>query len=314
MYPVFAEVGPSVKPLEIGLVLFTGEVPPNGVTARWEELRALALRAEEIGFDTVWAPDELLWRRTPETERGFWDGVAMMGALAAVTSRVKIGSWVMSALYRNPGIVAKAAETIDEISGGRFVFGLGAGHAWPGQATAFGLPEDQVYARFEEALEIIVPLLRGGRADFEGKWHAARDLPQRPVGPRPNGIPIMIGGHGPKGMRHAAKLADIWSCYVEEPDYREELTRKVAAFNSACAEVGRDPESIGRSAGIDVAPLASSAADAPPNTSIVGNAETITDALRELHAAGFSQLELTLTPQSMESLDAMAPALEMLRG
>ena len=81
-----------MKQLEIGLVLYTGEVPPDRVTARWEELSALALRAEEIGFDTVWAPDELLWRRTPETERGFWDGVAMMGALAAITSRVKIGS------------------------------------------------------------------------------------------------------------------------------------------------------------------------------------------------------------------------------
>ena len=302
-----------MKPIEIGLVLYTGEVPPDRVTARWEELRALALRAEEIGFDTVWAPDELLWRRTPETERGFWDGVAMMGALAAVTSRVKIGSWVMSALHRNPGIVAKAVETIDEISGGRFVFGLGAGHEWPGQAKAFGLPEDQVYARFEEALEIIVPLLRGGRADFEGKWHAARDLPQRPVGPRPNGIPIMIGGHGPKGMRHAAKLADIWSCYVEEPDYREELTRKVAAFNAACAEVGRDPESIGRSAGVDVAPLAGSAAEAPPATSIVGSANTIADSLQELRAAGFSQLELILTPSSMEAVEAMVPVLELLR-
>jgi alkanesulfonate monooxygenase SsuD/methylene tetrahydromethanopterin reductase-like flavin-dependent oxidoreductase (luciferase family) len=304
---------PSVKPLEVGLVLYTGDVGSDRVTARWEELRALALRAEEIGFDTVWAPDELLWRRTRETERGFWDGVAMMGALAAVTSRIKVGSWVMSALHRNPGIVAKAVETIDEISGGRFVFGLGAGHEWPGQATAFGLPEDQVYARFEEALEVIVPLLRGGHADFEGKWHAARNLPQRPVGPRPNGIPIMIGGHGPKGMRHAAKLADIWSCYVEEPDYRAELTRKVAAFNAACAEVGRDPESIGRSAGIDVAPLAGSTEDAPPNASILGTVETIADGLRELHAAGFSQLELILTPQSMPAVDAMAPMLEVLR-
>ena len=299
--------------LEIGLVLYTGDVGPDRVTARWEELRTLALRAEEIGFDTVWAPDELLWRRTPETERGFWDGVAMLGALAAVTSRIRIGSWVMSALHRNPGIIAKAVETIDEISGGRFVFGLGAGHAWPGQAKTFGLPEDQVYARFEEALEIIVPLLRGGRADFEGHWHAARDLPQRPVGPRPNGIPIMIGGHGPKGMRHAAKLADVWSCYVEEPDYRAELKRKIAAFDAACAEVGRDPETIGRSAGIDVAPLAGSADEAPPNTSIAGSAETIAEGLRELRAMGFSQLELIPAPQSIEAVEAMAPVLELLR-
>src|SRR5215217_4555451 len=77
---------------------------------------------------------------------------------------------VMSALHRNAGIIAKTVETLDEISGGRFLFGLDAGHAWPGQAHAFGLPEDNIFGRFEEALEVIVPLLRSGRADFEGTW------------------------------------------------------------------------------------------------------------------------------------------------
>ncbi len=114
-----------------------------------------------------------------------WDGVSMAGAVAATTSRVKFGTWVLSALHRNPGIIAKTAETLDEISGGRFVFGLGAGHEWPGQARAFGLPEDRIFARSDEALNVIIPLLRTGRADFEGEFHAARDLPQQPVGPRP---------------------------------------------------------------------------------------------------------------------------------
>jgi len=108
----------------------------------------MALRAEVIGFDTVWTPDELLWRPKDHPIMGVWEGIAMAGAVAATTSRVKVGTWVMSALHRNAGIIAKAAETLDEISGGRFVFGLGAGHAWPGQAHAFGLPEDQIFARF----------------------------------------------------------------------------------------------------------------------------------------------------------------------
>jgi alkanesulfonate monooxygenase SsuD/methylene tetrahydromethanopterin reductase-like flavin-dependent oxidoreductase (luciferase family) len=136
---------------------------------------------------------------------------------------------------------------------------------------------------------------------------------KKPIGPRPNGIPIMIGGHGPKGMRHAAELADIWSCYVEEPDYREELRRKLAAFNAACGEVGRDPESIGRSVGVDVAPLARSAAEAPPTTSILGTAEEIAEGLRELHAGGFSHLELIPTPHSMEAIEAMEHVLQLLR-
>jgi len=214
----------------MGFVIVTGDAGAERTTARWSEIRALALRAEAIGFDTVWAPDELLWRPASGKERGFWDCLAMAGALAAVTSRVQVGTWVMSALHRNPGIIAKAVETLDEISGGRYVFGLGAGHEWPGQAWAFGLPEDHIYQRFEDALQIIVPLLRGGHADFEGTWHAAHDLDQRPVGPRPGAIPIMIGGHGPKGLRHAARLADIWSCYAEERSDVEEMGPRVVAL------------------------------------------------------------------------------------
>ena len=164
-----------MRPFEIGLVLPMGDSFIDGSTVRWIDIRSLALRAEELGFDTVWTADELLWRPPDGKPQGWWDGVAMTGAVAAATSRVKVGSWVLSALHRNPGITAKAVETIDEISGGRFVFGLGSGHAGR-QAHAFGLPEDHVYGRFEEALEIILPLLRQGRADFEGTFHAARDL------------------------------------------------------------------------------------------------------------------------------------------
>ena len=151
----------------------------------------------------------------------------MAGAVAAATSRIKVGTWVLSALHRNPGITAKAVETLDEISGGRFVFGLGSGHAGR-QAHAFGLPEDHVIGRFEEAVEIIVPLLRDGRADFEGTFHAARDLEHRPVGPRPGRIPIMIGAEGPKMLRLAARHADIWSWYVEERSDLDEFGPRLA--------------------------------------------------------------------------------------
>lgn len=196
---------------EIGIVLPLAQFGPERVTARWTDLREMTSRAEAMGFDTLWIPDELLWRVEDEAPRGMWDGVSMAGAVAATTSRIKVCTWVLSALHRNPGIIAKTAETLDEISGGRFVFGLGAGHEWPGQAHAFGLPEDRIFARFEEALQIIVPLMRRGHADFEGDFHAARDLPQQPVGPRPNAIPLLIGGNGPKGQRHAAINADTWS-------------------------------------------------------------------------------------------------------
>ncbi|MHB8459162.1 MAG: LLM class flavin-dependent oxidoreductase [Candidatus Limnocylindrales bacterium] len=301
-----------MRQLRIGFVVVTGDTGSARTTARWSEIRSLVLRAEAIGFDTVWTPDELLWRPEERPPTGFWEGVAMAGAIAAVTSRVEVGTWVMSALHRNPGITAKGVETLDEISGGRFIFGLGAGHVWPGQARAFGLPEDHVYERFEEALQIIVPLLRDAHVDFEGTWHAARDLEQRPVGPRPGAIPIMLAGHGQKGLRHAARLADIWSCYAEQHSTVEELGPRVVALEAACAEVGRDPATIGRSAGIEVAPL-SRAGDADvPEGAITGNGEEIANVFRSFRTAGFTRLELMLSPQTEAALEAMAPVLESL--
>ncbi|MBI2782407.1 MAG: LLM class flavin-dependent oxidoreductase [Chloroflexi bacterium] len=175
-----------MRPLEIGLVLPMGDSFVDGSNTRWANIRDLALHAEALGFDAVWTADELLWRSDSGTAQGWWEGVAMTGAVAAATSRVKVGTWVLSALHRNPGITAKAVETIDEISGGRFVLGLGSGHAGR-QAHAFGLPEDHVQSRFEEALAIIVPLLRQGRADFEGTYHGSSS-----TGP---------SGHGRAGSR-----------------------------------------------------------------------------------------------------------------
>ncbi len=302
-----------MRTFEIGVVLTTWRSSQDPATVGWSEIRAMAVRAEEIGFDTVWSPDELVGRLVKDGPvYGFWDGVALPAAMAAVTSRIKVGTWVLSALHRNPGIIAKAAATIDEISDGRFVLGLGAGHAGSG-AHSFGLPEDRIYERFEEALEIVVPLMRAGRADFAGTYHLARGLEQLPPGPRPGGIPILIAGHGPNGYRHAARLANIWSCYATERSDVGELGPRVIAFEAACAEVGRDPASIGRSAGVVVAPLASAEYMGMFGSAITGSAPQIADAFRTFRAAGFTQLEFMLEPQTLASLEAMAPVLELLR-
>jgi alkanesulfonate monooxygenase SsuD/methylene tetrahydromethanopterin reductase-like flavin-dependent oxidoreductase (luciferase family) len=300
-----------MRSLEVGLVLPMEEAWTDGSTARWTEIRELATQAEEIGFDTVWVPDELLWRPPDGQVRGWWECVAMTGAVAAATSRVKVGTWIMSALHRNPGLTAKAVETLDEISGGRFVFGLGSGHAGP-QAHAFGLPEDHVYGRFEEAVEIIVPLLRHGRADFEGTFHAARDLEHRPVGPRPGRIPIMMGAKGPKMLRLAALHADIWSWYVEERSDLEEFGPRLASLEGACLAVGRDPASIGRSAGILVEPTSVTGSAEVLGTPIRGSAEEIADGIRAFRVGGFTHVEVLLWPRTLAALEAMAPVLELL--
>jgi alkanesulfonate monooxygenase SsuD/methylene tetrahydromethanopterin reductase-like flavin-dependent oxidoreductase (luciferase family) len=300
-----------MRSIEIGLVLPMEESWTDGSTPRWTEIRELAVRAEQMAFDTVWLPDELLWRPPGGQVRGWWECVAMTGAVAAATSRVKVGTWIMSALHRNPGITAKAVETLDEISGGRFVFGLGSGHAGR-QAHAFGLPEDHVYGRFEEAVEIIVPLLRQGRSDSEGAFHAARDLEHRPVGPRPGQIPIMIGAKGPKMLRLAALHADIWSWYAEERSDLEEFGPRLAALEAACIEVGRDPATIGKSAGIVIEPTAITGAAEVLGAPLRGSAEEIADGLRSFRTGGFTHVEVLLWPRTLAALEAMAPALEML--
>lgn len=297
--------------LEIGLVLPMEESWTDGATPRWSGIRALAERAEDAGFDTVWVPDELLWRPADGEPRGWWECVAMAGAVAASTSRVKVGTWILSALHRNPGLTAKAVETLDEISGGRFVFGLGSGHAGR-QAHAFGLPEDHVIGRFAEAVEIIVRLLRHGRADFEGAFHAARDLEHRPLGPRPGRIPIMIGAKGPRMLDLAARHADIWSWYVEERSDLAEFGPRLAAFEAACIAADRDPATVGRSAGIIVEPTEMTGAADVLGVPIRGSAEEIADGLREFRAGGFTQVEVLLWPRTMAALDAMAPVLELL--
>jgi alkanesulfonate monooxygenase SsuD/methylene tetrahydromethanopterin reductase-like flavin-dependent oxidoreductase (luciferase family) len=299
-----------MKQFEIGVVLPLAVFGPTRTTPRWTEIREMVVRAEAMGFDTLWTPDELLWQVENEAPRGVWDGVSMAGAVAATTTRAKVGTWVLSTLHRNPGIIAKTAETLDEISGGRFVFGLGAGHTWPGQAHAFGLPEDNIFARFEEALQVIVPLLRTGRAEFEGVFHAARDLVQQPVGPRPNAIPLLIGGNGPKGQRHAALHADIWSGYVEERSHVDELGPRLATLDAICEEVGRDPATIGRGAGLSVNPLQRSGWRPAV---ISGPPQEIADALRSFRDVGFTQVDIMLGPGTLEAFEAMAPVLELVR-
>lgn len=296
---------------ELGVVLPIFQSGPERHVPSGTEVLEQARLAEAIGFDTIWVPDELLWQVEDGPPRGAWDGISMAGAIAAVTSRAKVGTWVLSALHRNPGIIAKTAATLDSLSGGRFVFGLGAGHPDPGQAYAFGLPEDKAFARFEEALRIIVPLIREGRADFVGEFHVARDLVQQPPGPRPTGMPLMLGGNGPRARRIAVQHADIYSCYIEQQPTVEELLPRIESLETTCRELGRDPASIGRSVGVWVHPLET---DEVRASHLSGPAARIADAVASYREAGFTQVELMYLPGTTPALEALAPVVEAIRG
>ena len=142
------------------------------------------------------------WRRSPRS-----------------TTRIELGPLVACTNFHNPALLAKQAATIDEISGGRFVLGLGAG--WnETEFRAFGFPFDHRIDRFEEAFTIIRTLLRDGAIDFDGRWYQARDCELLPRGPRPDGPPLMIGSIGPRMLRATMPHADSWNVWYTDIENR----------------------------------------------------------------------------------------------
>lgn len=301
------------RSMKIGVVLPQFEQVKSGEAPRWETIVGMARRAEELGFDTVWVADELLWdfEEWPGP-RGFWECAALAGAVAASTSTIEVGTWVFSALHRNPGLTAKTVETLDEISAGRFLFGFGSGHAGK-QGAAFGYPLDKTVSRYEEALQIIVPLLREGRVDFAGEYHSAKELEQRPRGPRPGGVPIMLGAHKARTTRLAVQHADIWSDFARESSLPEAFEPALQQLDAVCAEQGRDPASIGRSIGVIVEALDwHDAEEVGLGVPITGSAEEIAAKLRTFAEMGVTRVELMLWPATPAALEAVAPVLQLL--
>ena len=299
--------------MSLGVVLPMMERPCDGVAASWSEIAAMALRAEQLGADTVWMADEILWR-DPEWAApiGWWDCLTMAGAVAAITSTTRLGTWVMSALQHRPGMVVRAAETLDEISGGRFVLGLGAGHG--GGAAAFGFPTDKSVSRYLEALEIIVPLLRGEQAvTFEGTFHQAADAMVRPRGPRSGAVPLMLGGHSPRTITAAAIHADTWSGFATTSSLPWAFRAMTEQLDRACDGIGRDPASIGRSVGVIVEPGAERSAEAAGfGAPITGSTEQITETIAGFADVGVTRVEVHPWPQTMDTLERLAPVFAAL--
>lgn len=303
----------SHRPVKVGLCLAILEDPLSGRVPRWIEVRACADAAEQMGFDTVWVPDELLWRPAKwPGPRGWWECVAIAGAVAACTSTIGVGTWVMSSHYRNPALTAKIVETLDEIAGGRFIFGLGSGSG-DREAEAFGYSTDHVHKRFVEALDIVLPLLSSGRVDHRGTYYQAVDLELRPRGPRPGKIPLMIGAHGPKMIRLAARYADVWSGYATESSQPKAFVALLDEVNRACDEVGRDPRSIGRSIGVIVEPTEiTGAAALGLGEPIRGPAQKIAEEIAEFAAVGVTQIEIWPWPFTLAAIEALAPVVAAL--
>jgi len=240
-----------------------------------------------------------------------------MAAIAATTSRVEIGPLVACAGFHNPALLAKQAATIDEISGGRFILGLGAG--WNRvEFDAFGFPFDQRIGRFEEAFTIISTLLRDGAIDFDGTYYQARDCELLPRGSRPGGPPLLIGSRGPRMLRIALPVAHAWNVWWSDTGNAPAGVPALrAVVDEAARDVGRDPATIERTVAVLVQlPGGAGRIEGSGQAEVVrplqGPPEVIADELRAYAREGIGQVQLVLDPITTESVRALGPVLREL--
>jgi probable F420-dependent oxidoreductase len=295
-------------PMKLGLALTTLEGALHGRTPTFRDLQEMVQRAEQVGFDSCWMGDHLLYRFSGEEERGLWEVFSMLSALAAVTERIALGTLVACTSFRAPALLAKIAATLDEISGGRFLLGLGAGWHQP-EYDAFGYPFDHLASRFEEALQVIVPLLRQGQVDFQGHYYQVRNCVLRPRGPSPLGPPIWIGAGGPRLLRVAARYADAWNTAWHSDTIA--VKERYEQLKEACAAVGRDPTSIALTVGIRVR-LLSAGEETRAAQALSGSAEDIAGRLQSFAEGGVTHLIVALEPKGLAGIEQFARIIGLL--
>ena len=284
----------------------------NGPT--WQSILNRALVAEEVGFDIFVFEDALLYRSAEKTD-GVWESMTIAAALAASTNTIRLGQSVVNSPYRSPALVASMATTLDEISGGRFVLGLGAGNTPDSDYDAFGFPTDRRFSRFAEAIEIVHSLLKTGKADFQGDFYEVIDSELVLRGPSLTGPEINVAAGGERMLGLVARFADAWNWWGWDEtldQIRERVGPIVANLESACETVGRDPHSVGRTFDLYgvVAPGTSSVH--PLANPIAGSADEIARSLLGLESLGFEEVRCDVYPKTPEGIEAMAPVIELV--
>lgn len=283
--------------LHLGLYLPTWD-DAAGAMVPWPAQRDLARLAEDAGWDTIWVADHFAPRLSDDRIQRFWECWTLLAALAEATSRVTIGPLITPTAFRTPPLLARMAATVDAISGGRLLVGLGAGADRERGFEFVGLPVAERASAFAEALEVIVPLLRGDQVDHAGRYYAVRDyqlgLPQA----RPGGPPVWIAGQKPRMIGLAARWGDAFNLnrVVSSP---EQLAGPFAELEAACLAIGRDPATIQRTG---YAFIALHARPAAADSAISGTPEEIAARIHALHQAGMEHLLLVVDDEERTGL------------
>ncbi len=229
----------------------------------WDEIVDRFLLAESLGFDHGWLVDHLV-----DTDGGpgvpCLEAWTLLAAIAARTSRIRIGALVTSNTFRHPVLLLKEAVTVDHISGGRLILGLGSG--WNvDEHRRYGIPLQPPAERVDrlaEAVELIDLLQRQDRTTFAGRFYQVEDAPLDPPPLQRPRIPLLIGAHRPRMLRLAARFADQWDTFPTSPGESTDgvllsVAEQAERLDAACREFGRDPDSIRRSTWADSPALAS---------------------------------------------------------
>jgi alkanesulfonate monooxygenase SsuD/methylene tetrahydromethanopterin reductase-like flavin-dependent oxidoreductase (luciferase family) len=283
----------------------------------WAEVRDIARTAEQVGFDSVWVGDHLLFSDPVTGVRGPWEAWSMLAALGEATDRVLLGPLVAATSFHNPAMIAKKAATVDEISGGRLVLGLGAG--WNKvEYEAYGFPYEQRVSRFEEAFTIIRTLIKEGSIDsFEGRFYRHHELELLPAAR--SDMPLLIGSNGPRMLRIAVPHVDMWNSWYtgfeNSPDGLAPLNELV---DTVCAEVGRDPATLERTVAVYVqfergAGRSAGSGERPEVPPITGSRSEMAESLAGFAATGVGHLQAVLDPIDARSVEELAEVLSLLR-
>jgi alkanesulfonate monooxygenase SsuD/methylene tetrahydromethanopterin reductase-like flavin-dependent oxidoreductase (luciferase family) len=300
--------------MRVGLMLPIADGDGGDGIPLYSEIREIAVAAEAAGLDSVWVFDHLLFRSEAETT-GLYECWTILSAIADATERVELGTLVMCTGFRNAALLAKMAATLDHVSGGRLILGIGAGWHDP-EFEAFGYPTDHKVTRFEESLAVILGLIRGGRADLDGRFVGAKDAVLLPPA-RPE-LPILIAGKRPRMLELVARHADAWNlAWFGLPDDR--LARIRGELAEACERVGRDPATLGITVGVTVRypealkPAEAGAAAEPPSPALSGTPDEVAAGLAAHAAAGADHVIVVLEPCTLETLAAFADAVARFR-
>lgn len=314
--------------MNIGLILPQWNESMAGTTPQAGDVVEFAREAEGNGLDSLWLIDHFYFEPYLDfLEHGYelpgelqgirggaWECWSLLAALACATDRAELGTMVTNTAFRNPGLLANMAETVDSLSDGRVTLGLGAGD-FRSEHSFHGFPWQQRVSRFEEALQIIVPMLRGERVTVEGDFYNVQSAEIMPKGPRPEGPPIMIGTMrgGPRMRRLIMEYADRWSCWLAyEDSHPERYAGLLQPMLDTAERYGRDPETLQHSVTVGLT-MPGFEGLVPGATPITGTPEAVAEQLHRYAGMGVDNVAVYLQPYTRDGLDWLAAILEHMQ-